>query len=65
MYRGRWYHRPWRQLVDKRGTRVNQLDPKKIEEDELVRGTIWMLSPVMSWMFIVFHSPVVSGVHPI
>src|SRR6266566_318026 len=31
MYRGRWYHRPWRQLVDKRGARVNHhLDKKKV-----------------------------------
>jgi hypothetical protein len=33
--------------------------------DGLVRGTIWKLSPVMSWMFIVFHRPVVSGVQSI
>jgi hypothetical protein len=64
MYRGRWYHRLWRQLVDKRGKGQSSLAPKKMQEDELVRGTIWKLLPVMSWMFIVFHCPVESGVHP-
>jgi hypothetical protein len=38
---------------------------KKMQEDELVRGTMLKLSPVMSWIFIVFHCPVESGVHPI
>lgn len=30
-----------------------------------MRATIWRLSPVMSWMFITFHSPDESGVHAI
>ena len=29
----------------------------------LVKGTIAKLLPVMSWMFITFHWPVVSGSH--
>lgn len=38
---------------------------KQMHWNGLVRGTIWKLSPVMSWMFIVFQSPDASGVQSI